>query len=393
MDIIQFDRLLYEEESDTLDFKVEQYRFANADEHAKSELLKDLLGFANAWRRADAFILVGVRDVRGGRAEVVGIADTEHLDDHSLQQFVNNLTNRPLRFNYEAFSFEGKQVGIVRIDQQPRPIFLKKDFGKLKRNAVYVRRGSSTDPTHPADPVEIAQMGSVLVSQGAEVCVEFAAIDCDKSVGTSTSCEVEYCKMPAADEIPELDDSRNARDVIYHPDTRINAKFYREMAKYVQATRWLAKTRLCVKNAGQVPATRVRIELSVPHSSEAEIVEQGGMPDLPRSWFNARQFLRTDAIHAALRRTPGELSVDRDNERIRVIIDCGDLQPGRQVMSDTFFTGKRTSGELTLSGQVFADNLSIPKDVSLSLSFNVKQTEMSLDELIIFACRKSVGEI
>ena len=36
-----FERLLYEEESPTLDFKKEQYRFVKASEDEKSELLKD----------------------------------------------------------------------------------------------------------------------------------------------------------------------------------------------------------------------------------------------------------------------------------------------------------------------------------------------------------------
>jgi predicted HTH transcriptional regulator len=110
----------YEEESSTLDFKREQYCFAKATENEKSELLKDILGFANAWRRLEAYILIGVEDVRGGRGNVVGIPETDHLDDHSLQQFVNNLTNQPVHFHYEAFGFEGKHVGIIRIDEQTR---------------------------------------------------------------------------------------------------------------------------------------------------------------------------------------------------------------------------------------------------------------------------------
>src|SRR5437763_16973888 len=113
----QFERLLYEEETPTLDFKRDQYPFAKASEEEKSELLKDILGFANAWRRSEAYILIGVEDVRGGRGIVVGISATEHLDDHSLQQFVNNLTNRPVRFNYQAIVFEGKQVGIILIEE------------------------------------------------------------------------------------------------------------------------------------------------------------------------------------------------------------------------------------------------------------------------------------
>jgi hypothetical protein len=160
----QFERLLYEDESPTLDFKRDQYPFANASEAEKSELLKDILGMANAWRRSEAFILIGVEDVRGGRSSVYGIAAADHLPDHSLQQFVNNLTNRPVRFGCEAFGFEGMQVGTIRVEQQPRPFYLKRDYGKLKKNEVYVRRGSSTDPTKPATIDEIAQMG-----QGSEV--------------------------------------------------------------------------------------------------------------------------------------------------------------------------------------------------------------------------------
>ena len=50
MDNGLFERLLYEEENVTLDFKSKQYHFAKATEDEKSELLKDILGFANAWR-------------------------------------------------------------------------------------------------------------------------------------------------------------------------------------------------------------------------------------------------------------------------------------------------------------------------------------------------------
>lgn len=74
-----FDRLLYEEESTTLDFKREQYRFCKATDDEKSELLKDVLGFANAWRRSEAYILIGVEDVRGGRGNLVGIPVSDQL--------------------------------------------------------------------------------------------------------------------------------------------------------------------------------------------------------------------------------------------------------------------------------------------------------------------------
>jgi hypothetical protein len=103
MDPALFENLLREEESVVLDFKRDQYRFSKATNDEKSELLKDILGFANAWRRADAYILIGVEDVRGGRGNVVGIS--EQLPDHSVQQFVSGRTNRPIQFHYEAFNY------------------------------------------------------------------------------------------------------------------------------------------------------------------------------------------------------------------------------------------------------------------------------------------------
>ena len=60
----QFEGLLYEDESSTLDFKRDQYPFQGETPDVKSELLKDILAFANSWRRSDAYILVGVEEVR-----------------------------------------------------------------------------------------------------------------------------------------------------------------------------------------------------------------------------------------------------------------------------------------------------------------------------------------
>jgi len=64
MDAAFFECLLNEEEGTTLDFKSKQYLFAGATDEEKSELLKDILAFANAWRRSDAYILLGVEEVR-----------------------------------------------------------------------------------------------------------------------------------------------------------------------------------------------------------------------------------------------------------------------------------------------------------------------------------------
>src|SRR5437879_757250 len=108
MDPAFINQLLHEEESSALDFKRDQYPFDGADDLAKSELLKDIIAFANAWRRTDACILIGVEEVKGGRSNPIGVG--RHIDDAKLQQFVNSKMNRPMSFSYEAITIDGVQV-------------------------------------------------------------------------------------------------------------------------------------------------------------------------------------------------------------------------------------------------------------------------------------------
>ncbi len=113
MDLQLLESLLYEEESEALDFKVQRYSFSGATDEQKSELLKDILAFANAWRQTDAHILIGVREVRGGRSIVVGIDPKDHLLNRNLQQFVHRKTNRVVDFWYAPAKFEGVDIGVL----------------------------------------------------------------------------------------------------------------------------------------------------------------------------------------------------------------------------------------------------------------------------------------
>jgi hypothetical protein len=341
MDATLFERLLFEDESTTLDFKKDQYPFANASPEAKSELLKDILGFVNAWRRSEAYILIGVEEVRGGRSNVPGVS--EHLPDHSLQQFVNSLTSQPVQFAYEAFEFESKQVGIIRIEQQPRPLFLLRDFGKLRKNEVYVRRGSSTDPTRPASPDEIARMG--LASNplpDADLAVEFADAEKEICLGIHTAWAAELCEMPQPKDVPDLRRPRQSNPFginlgpihDFAMDARgetLNEDFYRESAIYEFVKRLVRPVRLVVTNKGRVAAHNVRVEITVAAVPGIAIVDDSDLPDTPRrtrSQFEVAQ--RTfKKIRPAIRHA-GAIYIDASNDRFRLEVDCGSLQPGRR---------------------------------------------------------------
>lgn len=149
------ERLLHAGESVTLDYKRAQYLFGSGEPEGQGELLKDILAFANTERIAEAYILIGVEEVPGAtRAGVRGVG--KHLADNNLQQFVRSKTNRQVLFSYSAYRVDGKQIGVIRIPIQERPVYSTKDFGKVKKGVVYYRLGSSTSI---ATPEEIVRMG------------------------------------------------------------------------------------------------------------------------------------------------------------------------------------------------------------------------------------------
>lgn len=384
-----FEQLLYEEENPSLDFKRDQYRFARATEDDKSELLKDILGFANAWRRSDAYILIGVDDVRGGQGATIGVPETDHLDDHSLQQFVNNLTNQPVRFHYEAFGFEGKQFGVIIIGEQVRPVYLKRDYGKLQKEKVYVRRGSSTDPTKPATLEEIAQMRVGSSGQhAAELCIEFAEIRRDEALGAQISWAAEFCSMPDSKEIPDLLPPRSqfpyGMDIlsITNPLYQTNTDFFRDLASFEFARRFYRPVRLVMTNVGKVVANNVRVEITVPTNLGVIVTYASKLPDRPQqssSRLDTPALRNLKALNSA--KNPGDVTISRNADRFCVTIDCGHLQPGRRVWSEVFFVGKRSSGDVTLNGLAFADNLPQPKAFALVASVAVTETALTVDEL------------
>jgi len=385
-----FESLLYEGESTTLDFKAQQYKFARATEEEKAELLKDILGFVNAWRRASAYILIGVKQVAGARARVLGIS--EHLDDHSLQQFVNNLTNQPVRFQYAPFGFEGKQVGIICVDQQTRPVYLKGDYGKLLKERVYIRRGSSTDPTKPASLEEIAQMRVGTSESLADLVIEFAEIDRDHSRGTRISWNAEFCQTPESDGIPDFDGERPTMtfgpDFQVHipdPSHRTNNNFYREMANYEFVRRLFRPVRFLVTNVGQISAKNVRAELVISTGDGVVPMLESKLPDIPKRYEYLLVTPAMAGLRSVIRPEPGEVRIDQNQDRFKLEIECGDLQPGRKIWSDKFYIGKATNGDVLLNGLIYSDNLPEPKSFSLILSGEVKQSKLTTEELISLA--------
>jgi hypothetical protein len=374
------DQLLNESESSYLDFKREQYSFEGADDDTKGELLKDILAFANAWRRTDAYILIGVEEVRGGRNKVLGIS--KHLEDHSLQQFVNSKTQQPITFSYMLISFEGLQVGVIKIPVQTRPFHLKKDFGKLKKNIVYMRRGSSTDE---ALPDEIAKIGVASVQDLNSVVVDlqFGDIKSQALLGNSITVKSKFLDIPD-NKIPEFTDDSSSR----FPNISIginqpNKKYYRELVKYYDDRFLTEPVGFALKNLGQSTIRNVRMLVSIEPKPHLRLLLADEFPSRPQKYYNYMMMLSPVNISSnILHNNKPSVSLETYAKKWVLIIDFGDVQPKATAWCDEFvFVGSQKSEMLIIEAQLFADDLPDPISVKLNVNFEIEDAPLNLHDL------------
>lgn len=181
-------------ESNCVDYKRAQYAFQGADDAQKAELLKDILCFANAFRRSPAYILIGVDEDASGLGVIHGIDDNEVIDDAKLQQFINGKTNNRIPFSaYPLKMNSGKFLQVIEIDTcvRGRPFYLKKDYARLHHKDVWVRAGTSS---HIASPEEVSAMGRDAVEFENAPDIKTSLVsengDTDNIVSVCITCDI-----------------------------------------------------------------------------------------------------------------------------------------------------------------------------------------------------------
>jgi hypothetical protein len=157
----QLNQLCLQGESFYVDYKRAQYAFVGGTDDQKAELLKDVLCFANSFRKTPAYILIGVDEEPSGIGTICGVREDEVIDDSKLQEFINSKTNRQIPFSAYPFkTAAGKMLQVIELDvcMAGRPYYLRKKFAWLQHKDVWMRVSSSS---HIASPDEIAEMGRV----------------------------------------------------------------------------------------------------------------------------------------------------------------------------------------------------------------------------------------
>ena len=140
------------QEGPSLDFKGIQYSW---ESDGNIELAKDIMAIANGLRPSSSpgYILIGVEETLPGKiGQLVGVAESTHLDDASMQQKVAPLLNRSPTFTYTPVKVDGLSIGVFEIHPGGRPFYSLRQQGgrhKLQRFEACLRVGSSTDLASP----------------------------------------------------------------------------------------------------------------------------------------------------------------------------------------------------------------------------------------------------
>ena len=364
MNDLLFDRWLYESESDSLDFKREQYKFIGASDNEKSELLKDILAMANSWRRVDGYIVIGIEHRPEKPNALHGV--TEHIDDASIQQFINKKVSGICSFEYRTFTKDKKTYGIIRIPVQKRPIFLLKDYGKLKANMVYLRRGSSTDETKPD---EICKMGRDQYELGTKASVDIGFFDRSKRQMIGAKLDVETTYFVILDKIPDYSESRDG----FIPTLRITCKdYYRNLVEYTNFTSSFFPVYFAITNKGDREAVNLRVELEI-FSSNAEVLLDGDEVDEPKADLMSN-------IHSVHSIHNSSYSVDRQDDKWVIYSGFDRLHAKRTLDLDgTIYIQGKESGTIKGKASVLFDGQSVPYEQEFKIKVQCNRIEINWD--------------
>lgn len=370
------DGLRYKSEGPDLDFKSAQYHFVGGTDESKSEMLKDILATANAWRDGPGYILIGFKEQKPPPAHVVGI--TTSLDDASIQQFVNSKLNPKLKFHYEEFTYEEKTVGVLSIPKQRRPFALSQAYGKLKSNVVYVRRGSSTDE---ATPSEIIEMGLADGGQ-REIRLDLSSRTKDgKDLLDQHACRF----LTFTEEFPDFRPQRVmgpfGLDMSIGRIGYDNRAFWREFAEYARVQSALIEIRFVLRNSSEVQLSNAKLEVLIePMAGQAvDMIAGEDIPEMPERHYNVP---RMSTLHNVLARQAERFLIDERCCPPVCNVRFGTLLPGEEgTSSDTLALVPRGPGRLRLRMRVLASELATPREFERIIDATGDTEEIGFERL------------
>lgn len=363
--------LLYRGEGTTLDYKVQQYAHDGASPDDKGELLKDILAFSNAWRDETAYILIGVNN----SVEIVGL--DKDLDDSRLQQFISEKTNSPVTFSYRSVNYKGVKLGLYTIPVQARPIFAKKQYGKVLPDTVYVRRGSATAT---AKPDEIAKMGAETLAEKLSPQLQVRMVGVNDDSTPVESLYITYKEFQLT-EYPRYEgDDNERRDLLWSglPSMiQANSQYYHQLARYIKLRKSTYEFKFEVVNSGTTFAEDVIIKISAPSESGMAFLTQ-----LPAKPLKKRDQLPMP-VGKFFQPKEIEITSERNIETMTFLV--GKVRPGETIFTGEAYFARLPSSLTAFDVKVFADHLQAPIQFEIPVSVEITAETLTFDRLKAFS--------
>ncbi len=163
-------------ENDTIDFKEQYYH-----DSKKSDLIKDIISFANSLAFEDKYIIFGVSD---DTRQIVGIADNQIPDISDVNQLIRVYCDPFIDIDIEEFEIESKRVGaiVIKSTNMQKPYVVAKDFafgGKiyLRAGDIYIRKNANNFRALRNDIEEIYRTRLIIDISSLNNIVKIGAIE------------------------------------------------------------------------------------------------------------------------------------------------------------------------------------------------------------------------
>lgn len=137
------------QESEYVDFKLKTY----GKDLVNSELIKDVVAFANGEAKGNKYIIFGVADET---KEIIGIPDEEKFEPSVIENSLEGRVEPRVRIECGEIRIDGKRVAYIKISEKNDnpPYIIKTAGGKnqsIRQGDIFVRIGTSNRKANRED--------------------------------------------------------------------------------------------------------------------------------------------------------------------------------------------------------------------------------------------------
>jgi hypothetical protein len=139
----EFEILINNSESSTLDFKATMYDFSEDKDFVKTgKFVKDVLSFCNTIRNETSYIIIGVQE---NEMQKTFLGLNDKVDDAMLQDKVKDKVFPRPNFTFYVINYDNKVFGIFEfpVTKYSTPVYPTVKMKGLEIGRIYYRRGTT----------------------------------------------------------------------------------------------------------------------------------------------------------------------------------------------------------------------------------------------------------